>query len=96
MGYTDLYLREKRAVVRAGEVLRVWPRRFDRTRPGPYGEPRADEEYVLTVGEAPWRPRADLGPEPTMALALRTAMALPGRAGVSVLVSRTLSRQSWH
>lgn len=96
MGYTNLYLREKRAVVRAGEVLRVWPRRFDRARPGPYGEPSADEEYVLTVGEVSWRPRSDLGPEPTMALALRAAVALSARGGVSVLVSRTLSRQSWH
>lgn len=96
MGYTNLYLREKRAVVRAGEVLRVWPRRFDRVRHGGYGTPSADEQFALTVGEATWRPRSDLGPEPTMALALRAAVTLSARGGVSVLVSRTLDEQSWH
>lgn len=91
MGYTSLYLREKRAVVRGGQVLRVWPRRFERERSA-----GVDEEFALTVGEATWRPRPDLGPEPTMALALRAAVRLSARGGVSVLVSRTLSRRDWH
>ena len=90
VGYTNLDLREKRAVVHAGEVLRVWPRRFERERPA------GDEEYVLNVGQATWRTRPDLGREPTMALALRAAVGLSARGGVSVLVSRTLSTQAWH
>lgn len=95
MGYANLYLREKRAVVHAGDVLRVWPRRYERAAAAAGGD-GTEEEYVLTVGEAAWRPRGDLGPEPTLALALRAAVRLSARGGTSVLVSRTLRTQTWH
>lgn len=92
MGYTNLRLQEKRAVVHAGRVLRIWPRTYERP-----GAVERDESYRLTVGPAEggeWV--RDLDGEPTLATALRAALALSARAGVSVLVSRDLEERAWH
>ncbi|EYR63657.1 hypothetical protein N866_19175 [Actinotalea ferrariae CF5-4] len=92
MGYTTLRLQEKRAIVHAGRVLRIWPLAHER----PSAEER-DESYRLTVGpgeQGEWI--RDLTGEPTLATALRAALVLSARAGVTVLVSRDLEERDWH
>ncbi len=87
MGYTDLFLYEKRAVVDGGTLVRLWPQRRTDGDVGDFRVvlPRQGTDRELLLGV----------PNPLRA-AVRTAEDLSGRLKAPVVVARLVSRWGWH
>lgn len=98
MGYTNLHLEERRAVVHDGEVLRLWARhRAEPVRdPGLPASWRAPEEFRLLVAGAGGAAQMQLTAEPDVAAAVRTAVVLSRRMRATVVVGREVARWAWH
>ena len=89
MGYTNLDLFEKRAVVADGVLVRLWPRRFDATPSGPY-------HFHLVVPGDGEHEMLVLGASHPVPYPILQAENLSARLGVPVLVARRLSSRAWH
>lgn len=89
MGYTNLSLFEKRAIIADGNLVRIWSQRY---------EPQRDLSragfYAVTEGA---RVPLLLGLYPSIPHAVRQAEVLSSRMnGSPVIVARLLSEIGWH
>jgi hypothetical protein len=89
MGYTDLSVNEKRAVVTDGRVVRLWAAAF---------EAQVDVNWFLLTADEDGGPvvmgaGVGIGPGHPLALASRVSRLMGGRA---VVVGRSLERHFWH
>lgn len=89
MGYTNLSLFEKRAVIADGNLVRIWSQRYE-----PQRDLSRDGFYAITEGA---RVPLVLGLYPSIPHAVRQAEVLSSRMnGSPVIVARLLSEIGWH
>ncbi len=89
MGYTNLSLFEKRAVVVGGSLVRIWSQRYE-----PQRDLRRVGFYAITEGAG--SPLV-LGLYPAIPHAVRQAEVLSSRMnGSPVIVARLLTEIGWH
>jgi hypothetical protein len=89
MGYTNLSLYEKRAIIADGRLVRIWSQRYE-----PQRELSRAGFYAITEGA---RVPLVLGLYPSIPHAVRQAEVLSSRMnGSPVIVARLLSEIGWH
>lgn len=88
MGYTELFVHEKRGVVVDGEPQRIWPARF-----APIASNGPFHLIVPSQGEFS---HLDLGGSHPFWAAISQAVNLSARLSQPVLVTRQLESRGWH
>ncbi|MET1087884.1 MAG: hypothetical protein ABWY04_12325 [Arthrobacter sp.] len=89
MGYTNLSLFEKRAIIADGNLARIWSQRYE-----PQRELSTAGFYAITEGAGV---PLVLGLYPSIPHAVRQAEVLSSRMnGSPVIVARLLSKIGWH
>jgi hypothetical protein len=90
MGYTNLYLLEKRAVIAEGRLIRLWPQRYK-----PDHTHLEDGCRAITEGDS--SKHLSLGLSSSINHAVHQAKTLSSRMnGAPVIVTKTLTDQFWH
>lgn len=98
MGYSNLYVLEKRAVVVAGRVQRIWPRKFDIQESVTYGPRGLGDVFRAIVAVRSWGCRhLRLGLGAVLWRAIGEAVTLSEQMnGAAILVTRVLQEEYWH
>jgi hypothetical protein len=90
MGYTNLSLFEKRAVIADGNLVRIWSQRYE-------PQLQLSEAGFYAISEGSARVPLFLGLYPSIPHAVRQAEVLSSRMnGSPVIVARLLSEIGWH
>lgn len=91
MGYTQLFLMEKRAVIVAGEVVRFWAQHPDRPAvPNEQGKVRA---FLPQTDRSKW---LHLGVSHPLKFGVGHACNLSARTGEPIVVAIRLTEHTWH
>ena len=90
IGYTNLHLLEKRAVISEGQLIRLWPSRYE-----PSAGTDLSAYYAVTEGNTSGNLRVGL--DNSIGHAVHQAQILSDRMnGAPVIVVRLLSSVFWH
>jgi len=92
MGYTQLFILEKRAVIAGGDLLRLWPSKHESVK-----DFTQDKYRAIIADEDPEATHLSLGVSNPLWAAVKAGVRISHRmSGAPVLLTKILSEVSWH